>query len=99
VKNQTVQGQALPAPVREHTVTLQDRQRLSLTGVTRIISCDETAAVLETSQGNLSVTGQGLQVSELSVSTGQVYLSGKVQTLHYSENSQTTGGLLARLLH
>ena len=68
-----------------------------LTGVTRIISCDENAAVLETPLGNLTVGGQGLQVSELSVASGQVQLSGKIEYLQYAENRQSGGSLLARL--
>lgn len=85
------------APGRAHTLTLQDRRQLTLTGVTRVISCDETGAVVETPQGNLSVGGQGIQVSELSVHTGQVNISGKIEYLQYAENRQS-GGLLARLL-
>ena len=73
------------------------RSRLALTGVTRIISCDENAAVLETPLGNLTVGGQGLQVSELSVASGQVQLSGKIEYLQYAENRQSGGSLLARL--
>ena len=40
---------------RSHSLALKDRSRLALTGVTRIISCDENAAVLETPLGNLTV--------------------------------------------
>lgn len=90
-------GSLAAAPGREHTLLLRDRRQLTLTGVTRVISCDETGAVLETPQGNLSVGGQGIQVSELSVQTGQVNLSGKIEYLQYAENRQSGGGLLARL--
>ena len=53
--------------------------------------------MLETPLGNLTVGGQGLQVSELSVASGQVQLSGKIEYLQYAENRQSSGGLLARL--
>lgn len=86
------------APGREHTLTLRDRRQLTLTGVTRVISCDETGAMLETPLGNLTVGGQGIQVSELSVHTGQVNISGKIEYLQYAENRQSSGSLLARLL-
>ena len=89
---------AAPADVpSSHSLALKDRSRLALTGVTRIISCDENAAVLETPLGNLTVGGQGLQVSELSVASGQVQLSGKIEYLQYAENRQSGGSLLARL--
>lgn len=76
---------------RSHSLALKDRSRLALTGVIRIISCDENAAVLETPLGNLTVGGQGLQVSELSVASGQVQLSGKIEYLQYAENRQSGG--------
>lgn len=88
---------AQPA-AREHSLTLENRARLTLTGVTRVISCDETGAALQTPLGDLTVGGQGIQVSELSVASGQVHISGKIEFLQYAENRQSGGGLLARLL-
>ena len=61
------------------------------------LALKENAAVLETPLGNLTVGGQGLQVSELSVASGQVQLSGKIEYLQYAENRQSGGSLLARL--
>ncbi|MGN0983942.1 MAG: YabP/YqfC family sporulation protein [Gemmiger sp.] len=87
-----------PAAVREHTLILRSRQQLTMTGVTRVISCDENGAVLETPLGNLTVGGQEIQVSELSVQSGQVSIAGKIEFLQYAENRQSSGGLLARLL-
>ena len=90
---------AQPAVTREHALTLENRARLTVTGVTRLLSCDETGATLQTALGDLSIGGQGIQVSELSVRTGQVQISGKIEFLQYAENRQSGGGLLARLLH
>ena len=84
----------LPAPPRAHA-------RLTVTGVTRIVSCDELGATLQTPLGDLTIGGQGMQVSELSVRTGEVHISGQIEYLQYTENQQSkkqSGGLLARLL-
>ena len=94
-KNET--GRALTAQPKTHTLTLHNRQNLTVTGVTRIVSCDEIGAVLETPLGSLTVGGQQIQVSELSIHSGQVDLSGKIEYLQYAENRQSSGGLLARL--
>lgn len=88
-------------PARAHTLTMEGRARLCVTGVARIVSCDENGATLQTPQGDLTIGGQGMQVSELSVRTGEVRLSGQIEYLQYTENRQTrqqAGGLLARLL-
>lgn len=84
-------------PPRSHSLALKDRRHLAVKGVSRIISCDEASAVLETPLGNLTVGGRELQVSELSVQSGQVQLSGRIEYLQYTENRQTSGGVLARL--
>ncbi len=81
---------------KSHSLALKDRRHLAVTGVSRVISCDENAAVLETPLGNLTVGGQELQIGELSTQSGQVQLSGKIEYLQYAENHQS-GGLLARL--
>jgi len=98
-KNQTGAAKAAAGELqpRGHSLALKDRRHLALTGVTRIISCDESAAVLETPLGNLTIGGQELQVSELSVHSGQVQLSGKIEYMQYAENRQSNGGLLNRL--
>ena len=83
---------AQPQP-KSHGLALKDRRHLAVTGVIRVISCDENAAVLETPLGNLTVGGQEL----LSTQSGQVQLSGKIEYLQYAENQQSGGSLLARL--
>ena len=64
---------AQPQP-KSHGLALKDRRHLAVTGVIRVISCDENAAVLETPLGNLTVGGQELQIGELSTQSGQVQL-------------------------
>ena len=88
---------AVPNQSQSHSLALRDRRQLAITGVSRVISCDESTAVLETPLGNLTIGGQELQVSELSTKNGQVQLSGKIEYLQYAENRQSSGGLLARL--
>ena len=82
---------------QSHGLALRDRRHLAVTGVSRVISCDESAAVLETPLGNLTIGGQELQIGELSTQSGQVQISGRIEYLQYAENQQSGGGLLARL--
>lgn len=88
-----------PVTMQPHAVTMENRRTLAVTGVTRVLSCDETGALLHTSQGNLAVGGQNIQVSELSVRTGEVRIAGRIDYLQYSENQESAGGFFHRLLH
>ncbi len=79
-----------------HQLTLQERQKLTMTGVTEVISFDDTAVVLETSLGTLVVQGRELQLKTLSVDGGQVAVEGTVSSLSYEEPRQG-GGWLRRM--
>lgn len=85
---------AQPQP-KSHGLALKDRRHLAVTGVIRVISCDENAAVLETPLGNLTVGGQELQIGELSTQSGQVQLSGKIEYLQPAVRRQSAGAALS----
>ena len=69
-----------------HKLTLSQRKKLTMTGVTEVISFDENAVVLSTALGTLTVHGQGLQLKNLSLEGGQVAVDGEVAALVYEEN-------------
>jgi sporulation protein YabP len=79
-----------------HDLTLLSRKALTMTGVTEVVSFDETAVVLQTGLGLLMVHGQGLQLKQLSVDGGQVRVDGTITALIYEEPRQS--GWLRRLL-
>lgn len=80
-----------------HKLTLSERSRLTMTGVSEVVSFDENAVVLHTAQGTLVVQGQGLQLKNLSPEGGQVAVSGTVTALVYEE-PRAAGGWFRRLL-
>lgn len=81
-----------------HNLILEDRSRLTATGVTRVISCDELGACMDTGKGRLTIAGRGLSVSELSLETGEVRVSGRIDQIEYAENRESSGGFLRRLV-
>ena len=80
-----------------HRLTLNERRQLSMTGVSEVISFDDTAVVLRTELGTLVIQGQQLQLKTLSLDGGQVVVEGSVSALHYEQN-RTPGGWFRRLL-
>lgn len=79
-----------------HKLTLDQRRNLIMTGVTEVVSFDDTAVILRTELGTLLVQGQQLQLKTLSVEGGQLAVEGTVSALSYEEPRQK-GGLLGRL--
>ncbi len=84
---------AMQAP---HSVTMKDRKVLTLTGVTEVVSFDDSAVVLRTSMGTLVIQGQQLQLKNLTLEGGQVAVEGAIDALHYEQQRQ--GGFFRRLM-
>ena len=79
-----------------HKLALDERKNLTMTGVTEVVSFEETCVVLRTCMGTLVVQGSQLQLKTLSLEGGQVAVDGKVSALVYEEPRQA-GGWLRRL--
>lgn len=80
-----------------HRLTLNERRQLSMTGVSEVVSFDDTAVVLRTELGTLVIQGRELQLKTLSLEGGQVVVEGTVSALHYEE-PRAGGGWLRRLM-
>ena len=80
-----------------HRLTLNERRQLSMTGVSEVVSFDDTAVVLRTELGTLVIQGRDLQLKTLSLEGGQVVVEGTVSALHYEE-PRAGGGWLRRLM-
>ncbi len=78
-----------------HKLTLNERKQLTMSGVTEVVSFDESSVVLQTGLGTLVVQGQGLKLKTLTPEGGQVAVDGDVSALMYEEPRE--GGLWQRL--
>lgn len=90
-----MQTDARPNP---HSVTLEDRQRLRITGVEDVDCFNEQVVALLTSAGALTVSGEGLQMSQLDLEQGRVEISGEISALEYAGKAPGRRGLFGRLL-
>ena len=80
-----------------HKVTLSDRKKLTVTGVSEVVSFDDTAVQMETALGSLMVYGQQLRLKNLSPDAGQLELTGEIEAMVY-EQPRRKGGWLSRIL-
>ena len=68
-----------------HKLTLNERRELTMTGVTEVVSFEDTAVVLKTSLGTLILQGSGLKLKTLSLDGGQVAVDGTISAMVYQE--------------
>ena len=80
-----------------HALSLTERNKLTVYGVTEVVSFEENAVVLRTGLGTLVVQGRDMQLKTLAPEDGQVIVEGRVSALVYEE-PRTTGGWFSRWL-
>lgn len=80
----------------DHRLTLYQRKKLTLTGVTEVLSFEEDSVVLHTAMGTLTVQGENLKLKNLSQEGGQMEVDGTISVLSYEEPNP--GGWLRRML-
>ena len=61
---------------KPNTVTLENRSKLTVTGVRDVDSFDEQNVVAYTDYGQLTIQGSGLSISQLSVESGDLLVEG-----------------------
>ena len=73
------------APAGQHKLILNNRSKVSLNGITDILSFDVNEILIETELGMLMIRGKDLHVNRLTLEKGEVDISGKVDSLQYSD--------------
>lgn len=82
-----------------HSVSITERKNIIITGVKKIDSFDEEEFFLETTMGNLSLKGMGLEIIKLDTYQGNVSIKGKIDSISYTESDgkEKDGGLFNKL--
>ena len=80
-----------------HSLVLEERHKLSISGVSEVLSFDEEQVVMETALGTLTVEGEELHVEKLSLDVGELTLEGNVQGLCYSREGRSKGSFWSKI--
>ena len=80
-----------------HRLVLEDRQRLTLTGVEDVGRFDESELLMTTCAGTLIVRGEELHIEKLSLDGGELHITGTILSLNYEE-LRHGGSFFSRLL-
>lgn len=80
-----------------HSIVLENRNLLSLTGVKDVDSFDENSIVAYTDFGELTVNGSNLHISTLNTDSGELSIDGDVSSLIYLDNKPKSEGFLKKV--
>lgn len=80
-------------------IILENRKKLSISGVLDVLSFDDQIVILETDLGMLTVKGDDLRINKLSLDSTEVIIEGNINTLSYSEKQdrKSSGSLLGKI--
>lgn len=80
-----------------HSLVLEERESLTVSGVSDVDSFDEDMITAYTSLGELTVKGSELHISKLDTETGELSVEGNIQSLIYSSDRADSGGFFSRI--
>lgn len=64
---------------------LENRSKLSISGVLDVFSFDDQVVILETELGLLTIKGENLHINKLSIDTSEVIVEGEIISITYSD--------------
>lgn len=67
---------------------LENRKKLSISGVSDVLSFDDQIAILDTNLGLLTVKGEDIRINKLSIDTSDVIIEGTINSLVYSAKKE-----------
>ena len=82
---------------KPHSVQLENRNGLKMTGVTDVEAFDEECVTVYTDYGCLSISGSALHIDGLNIKNGVLQISGEVSALVYSSKKSKEKGFLKRV--
>ena len=67
-------------------VYLENREKLSISGVLDVFSFDDQIIIIETELGLLTIKGENLKITKLSLDTSDFIVEGYINNIFYSNN-------------
>ena len=64
---------------------LENRGKLSISGVLDVLSFDDQVVIIQTELGLLTIKGENLRINKLSIDTSEVIVEGEISYLAYSD--------------
>ena len=72
-----------------HSVSINSRKNIVITGVKMIDSFDEHEFLVDTNMGYMTIKGNSLEIIKLDTIEGKVSIKGVIDSLDYKENSKS----------
>lgn len=80
-------------------IMMENREKLSVSGVVDVDSFDEETVILATELGALMIKGADLHINKLNVDTGELIIEGEIDSCVFNDSysSKSKGSFLSRM--
>lgn len=79
---------------------LENRGKLSISGVVDVLSFDDQVVIVETDLGLLTIKGENLRINKLNIDTSETIVEGDISSMAYSESKsidKSKGSLISKI--
>lgn len=86
-----MENSKIAKPQYNHMIHIENRQKLEITGVNRVVTFNENLVVLLTSMGILNIKGKSMKVKKLNVDNGDMSIEGEFASFIYTSKDSSAG--------
>lgn len=79
-----------------HSLIMENRRRLNISGVTDVESFDDQTVVMTTCKGGLTVKGNELNIEKFSTELTEIGITGEIIAIVYT-NSKSSEGFFSKI--
>ncbi|HBL99426.1 MAG: YabP/YqfC family sporulation protein [Acutalibacteraceae bacterium] len=79
-----------------HNIVIENRQRLSATGIQNVDSYEDDCIVAQSECGEIIIKGHDLKITRLSVETGDMTVEGSIDSASYNA-PKVSGSFFSRV--
>lgn len=79
-----------------HDLTIEGRKRVTMTGIKDVENFDDESIVAQSECGEITISGNNLKISRLSVDSGDMVVDGNINSVVYAE-AKSTGSFFSKV--
>ena len=80
-----------------HNINMENREMLTVSGVSDVDSFDDKAVTVFTDMGELTIRGENLHINSLSTEVGELSMEGRIDSLTYTDNRPQAKGFVNKV--
>lgn len=83
--------------VRNQNIMLEDRSKMTVTGVEQVENFNDNTITLITIKGGLLIKGTNLNISKLNIDDGSVKIEGMINSVNYISKDGAPKNIMGKL--